>query len=266
MNTTVLAAVDDSPTAECVLRAARIWSSLLGAELRAVHVRDDGPPEVLASAARAGVEVQVLEGDPGDVVLDLASDPSVGLVVIGSRRAVDGARPAGHIAIAVVEHTATPVLVVPPEWVSTRETRVRKVLVPLEGSAATTSPIASILRQLAGAGVALLAVHVFAPGDVPRFSDHSVHAEEGLAAAFAERWCTYAPTEVRLLVGSEAETVIEAVDAERPDAVALTWAQDLSPGRAGVVRAALERGHRPVLLVPQRADPAPPPGPPGSAG
>ncbi|HSP02098.1 MAG TPA: universal stress protein [Acidimicrobiales bacterium] len=250
---TVLAAIDDSPTAECVLRAAHIWSSLLTAELRAVHVNEDGPPDVLASAARAGLDVQVLDGDPGRVLLDLASDPSVGLVVIGSRRAVDGARPAGHIAIALVEHAGVPVLVVPPEWVSTTETRVRKVLVPLEGSAATTSPIAAILRQLADAGVALLAVHVFAPGDVPRFSDHSLHAEEGLAASFAERWCTEAPTEVRLLVGAEPETVMEAVDAERPDAVALTWAQDLSPGHAGVVRAALERSHRPVLLVPQGA-------------
>lgn len=262
--TTVLAAIDDSPTAECVLRAARLWSSLLGAELRAVHVHEDGPPGVPASAARSGLDVQVLEGDPGEVVLGLASEPSVGLVVIGSRRAVDGARPAGHIAVDVVEHAATPVLVVPPEWVSPPETRVRKVLVPLEGSAATTTTIAPILRQLAGAGVALLAVHVFAPDDVPRFSDHSVHAEEGLAAAFAERWCTDAPTEVRLLVGVEADTVMEAADAERPDAVALTWAQDLSPGRAAVVRAALERGHCPVLLVPQRAEPTPPE-PAGSA-
>ena len=259
MMTTVLAAVDDSPTADCVLRAARIWSSLLGAELRAVHVHEDGPPGVVASAAGAGVDVQVLEGDPGRLVLDLASDPSVGLVVIGSRRAVDGARPAGHIAVALVERAGVPVLVVPPGWVSTPTTRVRKVLVPLEGSTVTTSSMRSIMRQLADAGVALLAVHVFAPADVPRFVDHSVHAEESLAASFAERWCAECPAEVRLLVGAEAETLLEAADTERPDAIAIAWGQDLSPGRAEVVRAALERGRRPLLLVPQLADDPPPP-------
>ena len=34
------------------------------------------------------------------------------------------------------------------------------------------------------------------------------------------------------------------------DLIALGWSQELSPGRAPVVRGTLERSHRPVLLVP----------------
>lgn len=249
---TVLACIDDGPAAAGVLRTARAWSVALGARLRAVHV-DEGRAEVASEAAsRAGVPLHVAAGEPAAAVLELARD-AADLVVLGTRREVDGAQPAGHIAIAVAQGAGVPVLLVPPEWSTGPDDRIRKVLVPLEGSAVTTMSSGPLLRALAEAGVEFVALHALSPSALPSFADHSVHAEEGLAASFADRWCTEVPAEVRLRIGAGADPVLEAAADERPDAIALSWSQDLSPGRASVVRGTLVGSRRPVLLVPATA-------------
>lgn len=246
---TVLAAIDGGPTAGRVLQVARTWGSTLDARVRAVHARQGAATGARDAAFRAGVPLDVLAGDPPEVVL-ARSRNEVDLVVLGTRREVDGPQPAGHIALAVVEGAGVPVLVVPPEWVAAAGTRVRRILVALEGSAVTTASTGPVLRALADAGVTIVAVHVLTATGFPRFADHAFHAEEGLAAGFAARWCTDAPAEVRLRIGTGADAVLAAADVERPDAIALAWSQDLSPGRAAIVRAALAQSRRPVLLIP----------------
>ena len=248
--TTVLAVIDDSPTSTGVLRVAQAWAALLDARLRSVHVREDDDVGAQVAADEVGVALEIRDGEPAGAILELASLPGVELLVMGSRRGEVHERPAGHIAVSVVERAGVPVLVVPPGAVLPQHGRVRSVLVPLEGSVATTTCMGPLLRRLHDAGVRLVALHAFSEQDVPRFSDHGVHAEEGLAAAFAGRWCPDAPAEVRLRLGPASAATIDIAELEDPDAIALGWAQDLSPGHASVVRAALQSGTRPVLLVP----------------
>lgn len=247
--TTVIAAIDDSPTAGSVLRLARTWAALLEARLRSVHVSEGDDPGAQRAADDVGVPLEICHGDPAQAILDLAADPEVALLVLGSRRGPGGRDPAGHIAVSVLERAGVPVLVVPPEVGPVRP-RVRNVVVPLEGSAPTTACMGPLLHRLHDAGVRLVALHVFAEQDVPRFRDHGGHAEESLATAFASRWCPGIPTEVRLRVGAATAATVDVADIEDADAIALGWSQDLSPGHASVVRTALSSESRPVLLVP----------------
>lgn len=247
--TTVIAAIDDSPTAGSVLRLAGAWAALLEARLRSVHVREDDDPGAQQAADDIGVPLEICQGDPAHTILDLASGPDVELLVLGSRGGLGGRDPAGHIAVSVLERVGVPVLVVPPEVAPVRP-RVRNVVVPLEGSAPTTACMGPLLRRLHDAGVRLVALHAFAEQDVPSFRDHEGHAEEGLATAFASRWCPDVPAEVRLRVGPATDATVDVADVEDADAIALGWSQDLSPGRASVVRTALSSESRPVLLVP----------------
>ena len=55
-------------------------------------------------------------------------------------------------------------------------------------------------------------------------------------------------------VGRRDEEIVRATEELGVDLIALGWTQELGPDRASVVRAALERAHVPVLLVPVRPD------------
>lgn len=247
--TTVLAAVDDSTAAEPVLALAQAIAETLHASVDVVHVRTEGEPVPTDVAAAAGVELLLLEGDPVNAIVAALDDPSILLTVVGSRGEPAGPRPVGHVAMAVVEGSDKPVLVVSPE---TRDARapIRRVLVPLEGTKESTEAMHDALRRFADAGVELTALHVFDAESVPRFWDEPTHAEESYATAFASQWCTEPGVDVHLRRGSAPERVVEVAEAEHADLIALAWSRQLEPGRANVVRAALASGKVPVLLVP----------------
>jgi nucleotide-binding universal stress UspA family protein len=249
--TTVLAAVDDSTAAAPVLAVGQVMASLLDMPLEAVHVREGDKQTAVGVAERAGVPLRVVEGPPVEGIADAAADPAVGLVVVGARGQPAGPRPAGHIAVAVAERIDKPVLVVPPDvTVADGGRPIRRVLVPLEGSQESTDAIAASLRDLAGAGVELVGVHVFDTTTVPRFWDRPGHTEQTWAAEFLSRWCTEPGVDLHLRRGSAPTTIVEIAGSGQVDLIALGWAQDLSPGRAEVVRAVLTHACVPVLLVP----------------
>ena len=57
-------------------------------------------------------------------------------------------------------------------------------------------------------------------------------------------------------VGASAAIIPEFAEESGTDMIALGWAQDLAPGRAPVVRAALARGCIPVMLIPVKSTPS----------
>ena len=75
---------------------------------------------------------------------------------------------------------------------------------------------------------------------------------ETWAREFVARYCPWGVGDVRLetRVGRSDEEILRAAEEFEADLIALGWAQELAPGRAPVVRAVLERGHVPVLLIP----------------
>lgn len=248
--TVILAAVDDSDAAGPVLATAQAVADLLHGSLRAIHVREQVPAMAGAAAVRAAVALEELEGEPIDAIVHAAGEPDIALVVIGARGTPEGPRPCGHIAMAVAEQVDKPVLVVPPNGIRDASAPIQRVLVPLEGTEASTDAMTAHLHDLAEAGVDLMALHVFDAASVPAFWDQPAYAEENFATEFAARWCTEPDVEVRLRRGPAGDAVVEVAEAEEADVIALGWSRNLAPGRALVVRSVLERARIPVLLVP----------------
>jgi hypothetical protein len=216
---------------------------------------------VVAAASSVDVAVRVLEGDPIEEIVAAAADPAVSLAVLGARGVVGGPRPVGHTARAVLEQVDKPVLVVPPDSRSVgRGGAIHRVLVPLEGTAASSDAVTPVLCDLADAGVAVLPLHVFDVHSVPPFWDQHAHAGDTFAVEFATRWCGAPSEELHLRRGTASDTIVRTAHGEPVDLIALGWSRDLSPGRAAIVRAALSDARVPVLLVPTRdlARPSPP--------
>jgi nucleotide-binding universal stress UspA family protein len=256
--TTVLAAIDDSAAATTVLEAARVVAQLLDADVQALHVTENAKTTATAVAARACVPLRSVVGDPVEGIVGAAAEDDVELVVVGARGQPGGRRPMGHVALSVVEQVHKPTLVVPPDARLPGPGEAgRRVLVPLNGSRDSADAVALMLRQLAGAGVELVALHVFVPETVPPFWDQAAHAEETWAAEFAATWCAVPGIDVRLRAGAPPSTVLEVAAEEQVDLIALAWSQELVPGRAEVVREVLAHAVIPILLVPVRPTQAP---------
>lgn len=252
--TTILAAVNGSAATGPVLAVAGAMASLLGGSVDAIHVSgtsgegDTQWSDTPLVLDRSGI--RIVDGDPVDEIVAEAANPDVALVVVGARSGTSGARPAGHVSLAVVERSITPVLVVPPDTSLVDESQpMRRVLVPLEGTIEGSEAVAEILHRLEEAGVELLGVHVFGPTAVPAFWDEPGHAERSWANEFQVRWPT-PKVDLRLRRGEVADAVLDLIRVEHVDLVALAWSQSLEPGRAEVVRTILGRSDVPVLLVP----------------
>ena len=57
---------------------------------------------------------------------------------------------------------------------------------------------------------------------------------------------------MRPRIGRSGQLIPQTAADRECDLIALGWSQELSPGRAPVIRETLERSSRPVLLVPVR--------------
>lgn len=251
--TVILAAVDDSDVALPVLTTARTLADQISGNLRAVHVREPPSPAagMAASAAKGlGIPLEELDGDPVEALVAVVASPEVALVVVGARGSPEGPRPCGHVALAVAERSDTPVVVVPPDGARDPGAPIRRAIVPLEGTRESSDAVTAPLRALRDAGVEVTVVHVFDADTVPRFWDQSSYAEESFAAEFAACWCGDVDVPVRLRRGAAGNVVLDVAEVEEADVIVLGWSQDLSPGRARVVHAVLDRACIPVLLVP----------------
>ncbi len=116
-------------------------------------------------------------------------------------------------------------------------------------SDATRRSIRSRLGPLLGSEVELLVLHVFADGTVPAMLDRAVYDLDTLGREFLLRHCPGA-SEILLRRGSVASCVGKLSEESDADLVVLSWSQDVSPGRARVVREVLGASTRPVLLLP----------------
>jgi nucleotide-binding universal stress UspA family protein len=243
-----LVAVDAGPAAPAVARAGEALAVTLGAVVDVVHVAETASPPAAELARLVDAPVRVLRGDPVGRLLEEAADPDVAAVAVGAGQR-GRQRPVGHVARAVLERASTPVLVVPRRQRRQLSTPPRHVLVPLDGAAATTAPVLPIVDRLAAGGSAVTVAHVFDAAHAPAFVDHPAHQLEAWGREFLAR---YARTDSELVLRRgvpwrEVLACAQQVDAEL---IVLGWSQQLTPGRASVVREALERAGVPVLLVP----------------
>ena len=251
--TRVVAALDSSVAAAPVLVAAQSLAELFGASVEAVHVRENGERIPRAVAARVGVPFRLIEGRRTVAALrESAARESVVALVVGARRTPAGARPVGTTALEVMRGLAKPVVVVPPD--TARPGRLRRFLVPLEGTRSTSLAPKSLIHLAQEADLEVVVVHVRDESTLPAFTDQPQHEVTAWAEEFLARYCPWGVGEVRFefRIGRSEEQILLAAQECAADVVALGWSQELASGRAPVVRAVLERAHVPILLIPVR--------------
>ncbi|HEX9097830.1 MAG TPA: universal stress protein [Candidatus Dormibacteraeota bacterium] len=255
MSKTVIAAVDNTAAAGPVIDTALSIASIFGADVEAVHVREDGVTTVTALAKAAKVPLRLLEGPPAQTLIGALRDSPTLLGVLGIRRTAAGHHPIGHIVLDVVQHANRPVVAVPPQSGPRIPRPLRRLLVPLDGTAVAANAVDEMVQQLCECGVQVLALHVFDAERVPRFSDQPQHEVEVWEREFLARYCRQPGTRLHTRRGWASSAVLEVATAEHADMIALGWAQDLSPGKAAVVRDVLRKATVPVILLPLSEQP-----------
>jgi len=248
--TRVLAALDNSVAARPVLSTALAVAPLLEAEVEALHVRTDGDGVARAAAESDGVAFVELTGPVAERIVEAASQDDVALAVLGARGTAGGARPAGSTAVAIATALAKPVILVPPD--ALHPGRLRRILVPLEGTASTSLAPRGVIELASEGTLDVIVLHVLDEASLPAFTDQPQHETEAWAREFLERYCPFGVERVRLemRVGRREELVPQVGQEVDADLIALGWSRALAPDRAPVVHAVLERGHLPVLLMP----------------
>ncbi len=202
----------------------------------------------LAETLGAGVEALVVDGPEGPAedaraVAAALDDPDCLALVLA----------AGGLSTPftreVVRATEKPVVLVsgrvrPPAH------PVGRVLLPLDGSPESAAAVSGAAGLFAGAGVDLVALHVFGDRTAPMFWDQTAHAGSAWSEEFLSRNLPVGSPRLELRCGSPGEHVLGVADAEDIDLIGLGWSRDLSPGRATTVRETVAASRVPVLLCP----------------
>jgi nucleotide-binding universal stress UspA family protein len=245
----VLAAIDNSAAARPVLSTAVAVAGLLGAEVEAVHAREDGYRTALAAAEAAGFLLRETTTRGVRGLVEAAEDADVAQVVLGARASRAGRRPAGHVALELARSVRKPLVVVPPEV--SLPVILRRILVPLDGTRATDDALAATVQLACRSKLKVIALHVHEYADLPLFSDQPQYEVEAWEQEFLRRHCPH-PELVTLetRVGVPGDHVLRVARDAGADMVVLGWSQQLDQGRAAVVREVLAGSPMPVLLVP----------------
>jgi nucleotide-binding universal stress UspA family protein len=248
--TKVIAALDNSLAARPVVATATALGGLLGAEVEALHVGESGDGVAGSAAAAAGLALCTCMGPTVERLVESGSREDVVAMVLGARGTPGATRPVGATALEVLGVLPKPLVVVPPEAASPGT--LRRILVPLEGTVSTSLAPKGIFELAQGAELEVVVLHVHDEASLPLFTDQPQHETSAWAREFLARYCPWGVGDVRLeiRVGRRDEQILSAAEETGADLIALGWSQELARGRAPVVRAALERGHVPVLLVP----------------
>jgi hypothetical protein len=218
-----------SEDASLVVDVAVLVAEVAGATVRSVHVED-------------GTAV-------APVLLDALAAPDVIGAVLGAGRPDRGPGELGATVRAVVEGSDKPVVIVPRSLEATPG-EVRRVLLPIEDRRATTR---ALERGVAGfldrRLVDLELVHVLGPEGVPPILDRPTRDVATLADELRARHLPEAAGAV-VRAGPVGNHVAAMCHPASADLVALLWHQDVSEGRARIVKAVLRSATVPVLLLP----------------
>jgi nucleotide-binding universal stress UspA family protein len=255
--TTVLAALDNSLATKPVLTAALALAEILEATVEPVHIATDGSRVARGEAEAAGLPLSVLPGPVNEALLAQGARPDVVALVAGARGTPGARKPLGSTALALATTLPKPVVIVPPD--AAPATTIRRVLVPIEGGVSEALTPRAIVEVARAASLEVVVLHVHEPADLPAFTDQPQHEQKAWAHEFLRRYCPWGIDSIRLevRVGRPEDLLLLVAEQTHADLLALGWSQELAEGRAPVVRAVLDRGHTPVLLVPVRAPGAP---------
>jgi nucleotide-binding universal stress UspA family protein len=261
----ILACIDASPTAQRVLETACAIRPVFGGTVEGFHVREPSGRVPTELAARLDVALRVVEGRATEETEETEATGAIAAIaaitnaigardvvagVLGARGEPAGARPCGHVAMAVVAAVDKPIVVVPPRadgpgrpW--------ERVLVPLDGHPASSLAVAGTLALLHAARIEVVVLHVFDDQTIPSFWDQPHHSMAAWVDELTRRHgrTTPAPT-VELRTGSPADQALGVASGYDVDAIVLGWSRSFDEGRALTVCRTLGESRVPVVLLP----------------
>jgi nucleotide-binding universal stress UspA family protein len=248
--TNVIAALGADACAQPVLAAARALADMLDATVVVLHVGEDGVPSPEGLANAAGVEFRQTRGTPLEGIVSAANEADVAALVLGSRGASAGPRPAGATALEVITRTAKPVVLVPPD--AHPPERFTRLLLPIEGTGVAQPALSHIIDVADRRKLEIIVLHLHSPATVPAFSDHEPHGTRAWDQEFLARHLPFPADRVRVLrrVGTPADDVPALAEGTGAELIVLIWSQSLAKGRARVVTRTLASTRIPVLLLP----------------
>jgi nucleotide-binding universal stress UspA family protein len=215
---------------EPVTQTAEVIARLVGGQVRLLRLPGD-----LSPGCAAGQVIRALR-QSGTVTGVLAGD--------------EMSRPLWQ---PVAQRSAKPVVLV-PAGARQLPQRIRRVLLPLDGTARSAAAVAEAAERFARGGIELVVLHVFGAETVPKFWDQHAHAGQAWEQEFLARYCALPGARLELRSGAAAEHVAKVAGAEQADMIALAWSQRLDPGRAAAVRRTVLDAEVPVMLVPMPPD------------
>jgi nucleotide-binding universal stress UspA family protein len=146
----------------------------LGVEAAAAEAREDVERSVRSIAGRLiadtgrAVTAEVAEGfDVAGVLVSRAGEPGISLVVMGTQAAgAIGRAMRGSVADRVMRESPRPVILVPPgtDGINRRDTKLRRVLVPLDGSEFALSAVNQLQRLPGHGALEFVLLEVVTPG------------------------------------------------------------------------------------------------------
>jgi nucleotide-binding universal stress UspA family protein len=252
---TLLVAVEDAGGEGELIDAARRLAAAAGWDVRAVRVR--GPSGEVAPGYLDGEGVAGETGDRWGTLAGVVAATDVACVAVGLR-GVDG-EVLGATARALLEESAVPVFLVRPGMRPIE--RLRRLLVPLEGTPSTSGSMLFVEAVLCRPGRDILMVNVATGGTpaevgslpAPRFVDQEQYEWSEWQDEFSRRFsqraegCHY---RVSVLVGDPAATIAEEAGASQAELVVLCWKGTFAEGHGRTVRRLLATSPCPLLVVP----------------
>jgi nucleotide-binding universal stress UspA family protein len=247
----VLAAIDATTVSAGVLRVAKELARVLGADVDAVHVVDDGRTSDAEAYVRdAAVPLRLLRGPVESALVAEAREDDAEAVVVGLRGTVGASRPLGHVALHVIDRADAIVVAVPPHTPVVYE--LRTVLVPIQGRPA--DGLERVVAVARDARLDLVILHVHDGSSIPAFEDRPHYDLEAWADEFLTRWVpgAHRDTLIEVRVGVPEEEVTRVCRECGADMIAMGWEREPGVERLTTVRATLERSSVPVALLPVR--------------
>jgi Universal stress protein family len=227
--TKVLAVVDGPVEPGSVITIAGAVADVMGAEVQTQRLR---------------------ERTTWDDLADAISVPEVVAAVLGFLPPSPLTPTEEVTALELSTIVNKPLVLVPPK--APVISRLRRVLVPIEGDPDTSATMRDTIRLACDWQLEIVVLHVRDTASLPMFEDQPQHETDAWIQEFLARYVSVPAATVRLelRVGTPDVQIPAAAIELEPDLVALGSLRDSSPGHATVIRSALEHCTTPVLLMP----------------
>lgn len=267
----ILVPLDGRAAALPALSVAKVFSDLEGAPVRILHVTEQALPAVelarhlgLQTVALRGAGIESRVGEPAAAILAAARDLHARLIVLCLH--TEPASPpdaVGGTALAVLRGASCPVILVNPAQ-ALHDWRLRKVLLPHEGTPATSDAVKPGAELARRAGAELLVLVVAATGGPvpqergsiasPFYLDQPQHEWPAWAGEFIERLacvCPLGDLRVRLLLGRgrPSSEILRVAREEAADLIILAWKGEWAPEHAETLKAVVREAACPTMVV-----------------